>query len=74
MRILRSGFPWSFRKTIIALLNRFCQWMLPVGTDGWQVLVSSAYQAIQFMLADVAISIENVRALLWRIAWQIDQG
>ncbi|WP_165859299.1 acyl-CoA dehydrogenase family protein [Desulfofundulus salinus] len=48
--------------------------MLPVGTDGWQVLVSSAYQAIQFMLADVAISIENVRALLWRIAWQIDQG
>jgi acyl-CoA dehydrogenase len=31
-------------------------------------------QAIQFMFADMAISIESARALLWKAAWHIDQG
>ena len=33
-----------------------------------------ANQAIQFMLADMAMSIESARALLWKAAWHIDQG
>ncbi|MBE3589172.1 MAG: acyl-CoA dehydrogenase family protein [Thermoanaerobacteraceae bacterium] len=33
-----------------------------------------ANQAIQFMLADMAIGIESARALLWKAAWHVDQG
>jgi acyl-CoA dehydrogenase len=33
-----------------------------------------ANQAIQFMLADMAIGIESARALVWRAAWHVAQG
>jgi acyl-CoA dehydrogenase len=32
------------------------------------------HQAVQFMLADMAIDIEAARSLVWRAAWQADQG
>lgn len=34
----------------------------------------SSFQAIQFMLADMATSIDASRLLTWRAAWLIDQG
>ncbi len=32
------------------------------------------HQAISFMIADMAIKIEAARMLVWRAAWEIDQG
>ncbi len=32
------------------------------------------FQAIQFMLADMAIEVEAMRLLTWKAAWSIDQG
>lgn len=32
------------------------------------------HQAIQFMLADMDMAIEAARTLVWRAAWQVDQG
>jgi acyl-CoA dehydrogenase len=34
----------------------------------------SAFQAIQFKLADMAIKVEAARLLVWRAAWMADQG
>jgi acyl-CoA dehydrogenase len=34
----------------------------------------SAFQAIQFKLADMAIKVEAARLLTWRAAWLADQG
>lgn len=34
----------------------------------------SAFQAIQFKLADMAIKLEAARLLVWRAAWMADQG
>ncbi len=34
----------------------------------------SSFQAIQFMLADMATAIESSRLLTWRSAWLLDQG
>ena len=34
----------------------------------------SSYQAISFMLADMAKSVEAARLLCWQSAWLIDQG
>lgn len=32
------------------------------------------HQAIQFMLADMAIGVETARLSYWRSAWEVDQG
>ena len=32
------------------------------------------FQAIQFMLADMAIKVETARMMVWKAAWLIDQG
>jgi len=34
----------------------------------------AAHQAIQFMLADMAIKIETARLITWKAAWMADQG
>lgn len=34
----------------------------------------SSFQAIQFMLADMAIKVEAARLLVWQAAWRADQG
>jgi acyl-CoA dehydrogenase len=34
----------------------------------------ASFQAIQFMLADMAIKIETARLLTWQAAWLVDQG
>ena len=34
----------------------------------------AAHQAIQFMLADMAIKIETARLIVWKAAWLTDQG
>jgi alkylation response protein AidB-like acyl-CoA dehydrogenase len=34
----------------------------------------AAHQAIQFMLADMAIKIETARLITWKAAWLADQG
>ena len=32
------------------------------------------FEGIQFMLADMAMAVESARGLVWRAAWEIDQG
>jgi acyl-CoA dehydrogenase len=34
----------------------------------------SDYQAVSFMIADMAKSVEAARLLVWKSAWQFDQG
>lgn len=34
----------------------------------------ASFQGIQFLLADMAVSLESARYLVWRAAWQSDQG
>mgnify|MGYP002380039252 FL=1 len=34
----------------------------------------AAYQGVSFMIADMAKDIEAARMLVWRAAWEIDQG